>query len=625
MTLIEELDTRPPMKGESLYGYLAQMTGDNHLGRVALIAGDTDRIHGHRPQLATTGWAELPALAVVLGIDVQELELRSYPKLASGPNRRAFFGTSVDQIDLRTKERFFSPAALAEKPFHRALWQLRIPFDIETGEVLVSGCDLCGQTQRWRHSAGVAFCDQCGESLNQTTRRVSDDLMPDLKLAVSLTHTDELKRAASLKLLPNEIAQLGPAMAFELLLRLVPAAEPRCTWTGTERIWRNDPLLIAEGMHGAWQLLKGWPKSLADRISRDIPTTGRRHRDGNQGATIRFLNTRNADHIPQKLREFIAGFHESIDISGPQADRLMNMTITPVEANHALGLGVSRIIALRRQGVFRTIGLARGSAIVPFLEREGVMQVANNINERQDLNGCNERLGLPYYAVEQLCALGYLPLLEHRFFSAHYAKPQTTTTALDNLCNRLEAGRTRALANAISLKSAMHFVGGRLKPWDIVVDAMLRGELPYSLANGSKGLMERVIVRRADLLPHLVNPLTRDGKVTPLSHRIVQGFPFATVMSKRDAAEILNLDTKQGTAFLKSYPATGKAVVPVIDVEAFAQQYIASIELAARLNVSSPSVRSLTKALGIGQTSEAGYLRCDEAQLMGSADQPTSG
>jgi hypothetical protein len=141
-----DIETRAPFEGESLYGYVADITGMNKLGRVAEIAGAADRLHGHRPQLTTTGWDDLPALAAILDVDVAELQLRSYPIVAGDSGRRAFFGTTVARGDITTRVRRFSPLALAASPFHRAMWQLRLPFDADTGEILLSNCPLCGKT-----------------------------------------------------------------------------------------------------------------------------------------------------------------------------------------------------------------------------------------------------------------------------------------------------------------------------------------------------------------------------------------------------------------------------------------------------------------------------------------------
>ena len=56
-------------------------------------------------------------------------------------------------------------------------------------------------------------------------------------------------------------------------------------------------------------------------------------------------------------------------------------------------------------------------------------------------------------------------------------------------------------------------------------------------------------------------------------------------MSKRDAAEVVNLGTKQGTKVFEQYPTISDAAVPVADVETLAQMYSASVELTARLGM----------------------------------------
>jgi hypothetical protein len=610
-----DIETRPPYEGESLYGYVADITGLNQLGRVALIAGPADRIHGHRPQLATTGWDDLPALAELLEVDVAELQLRSYPLLAEDPGRRAFFGTSVFRNDVRTRVRFFSPAALAAKPFHRAMWELRIPFDADTGEILVSSCALCGQTQRWRHSAGVAFCDKCGESLDQGAERIDEDLLPDLKLAVGLTHSDPARRTASIALLPNEIAELGPALAFELLLRLIPVAEPACKWTPADRIWRNDPHDIAKGMHEAWRILAGWPEAMKERISCAIATAERRYSDGNHGATLGFLALRNAEYLPPVLRDIIQRLHELIDTTGTYGADLLNQTMSCTEVSKALGLRSGKAVALRRDRILRTIGVARGNELLALFDRQEALDIAQAVQLRWELSRAKAILGLPYYAIEQLSALGRLPLLKHAFCMARFAGPLTTKAAFNRLTTQLETVRTHSLEDAKPIFVMMQMVGGRLKPWDAVIEAMLDRKLPYTLDKGEKPLFSRVRVRREDLLHHLHAPITRNGAATPLARRIDPEFHFLDRMAKCDAAEVLNLTPNQGANFLRDYPATGQPAMLISDVEMIAQQFFTRAEIATRLDIPHQRVPYAARALGIERCG-AGYSRSEEARLI---------
>ena len=77
------------------------------------------------------------------------------------------------------------------------MWQLRLPFDWETGELLVSTCPrpTCGKVQRWRHSAGVRYCDTCVHDLSeQELPKLGEDLLQAYRLATGLTHTDPGKR-----------------------------------------------------------------------------------------------------------------------------------------------------------------------------------------------------------------------------------------------------------------------------------------------------------------------------------------------------------------------------------------------------------------------------------------------
>jgi hypothetical protein len=374
--------------------------------------------------------------------------------------------------------------------------------------------------------------------------------------------------------------------------------------------------VIARGIALAWRVLAGWPGAMTDLISRDIATADRRHSDGNRGATSRFLRLRHLDYLPEGLREVIRRLHESIDTSGPNGEGLRRTTMTSVEVSNTLSVGTAPIVALRRQGAFRTIGLARGAVMVPVFDRAEVLRVAGQIPTRRDLDRANGLLGLPYYAVEQICALGHLPLLTHPFFTARYNEPQTTKAALDALVDRLVANRKPRTADGRPIVEEMKVIGGRLKPWDAVIEAMLSGGLDYSLDDGAGAVFDRIRVRRIDLAPHIAMPITRAPATTPLTHRIDPTFTILTTMTKGDAAEVLNLAVRQATSLLKVYPTTPEPIVPIVDVEWLAQTYVTNTEIGARLEIPTQTVRKAARDLGIAQGSEAGYERVHEPALI---------
>lgn len=612
-----DLETRKPNDGESLYGFIAGVAAENDLVRVALIAA-ADRTYGHRQQLWTAGEAELQPVADLLEVDVRELVDRTLQAVPGDPARWGFFGTTVAKNDVRTRERFFSPAALKSQPFHRAIWQLRIPFDVATGEVLVAKCPLCGKTQRWRHTAGIDCCDGCGDPLDQPVDTIDETILPDVKLAVGLTHTDAAKRAASLALLPDDVSGLGAATAYELLLRLVPVVHPGCTWVTADRIWRNDPHHIAEGMHRAWQILKGWPHAMTDKFNRDLATSETRHSDGNGGRTVRFLKLRKQHHIPKPLRDVLQHLHDAVSLSGPHGERLRATTMPLKEVSRRIGLGTAQIVALRRGGAFRTIGVIRQRSLVPMFDRAEIEQLVRDIAQRRDLDRANRLLGLPYYAAEQLCALGRLPLLEHPFFEGRYSQLQTTSDAFRTLISLIESRSTAIDGPSIPIIDGMKMVGGRLKPWDAVIEAMIAEKLPFSLSDGPEAVFERVRVRRLDLIPHLAAPITRGDVMTSLTARMTLSRQNSSLMTKLDAAEVLNLGSNQGTKVLRAFPTTPKAVVPIDHVLSLAGKYVTNTEIAARLSTTTHVVRSVALGRRIRQACEAGYDRTRESELIGA-------
>lgn len=614
-----DLEARSPIPGESLNGYLADITSDNSLYRVQHITSLSGATQAHRPNVSTMHWQGLPALADQLQIDVEELRLRSYPADHEDPIRRAFFGTTVHSLDLRIRERFFAPSALLASAHHKAIWQLRLPYDAETGERLVSKCpkSWCGKTQRWRHSAGTRYCDSCASDLAlQEVARLDEETLRGYARAIGLTHTDPLKRTASCAMLPEEIARLGPAIAFELLLRLVPVANPACTWRSATRLWHNDASELAKGIAKAWHLLRKWPDAIVELIDETIAKSARRHGDGNGGATMRFLRNRKSDFVSEPIRELIGSLRDRLDLDGPKGPELRERTMTCKEAAQSLGRGTKEIVELRRAGGLKTLGMVRGDLLVPVFDRSEVSQVKANIVRRFALNRCGEKLGLPYYAIEQLAALGHLPLLSHPYFRLRYCCPQTSVEDYAAFVCRVVDKRPSEIDDGQPISEVMQFVGARLKPWDAIIEAMLAGQLDYAIVDGTRPLFKRIRVRRSDALPFLRMEIARNSSQSPLMAKIDPAFAFTDKISKRDAAEVLNLSVLQGTNFLRNYPRTAELSIPLANIIRDSQMYVSNAELAAKWDASCRMVRAAAESVGISQSGGAGYDRSNEAKLI---------
>lgn len=618
MIMPGDLEVRPPIPGESLDGYVAEITAANDLMKVRRISGFGGVAHGHRPQLATTGWSSLPDLAELLQVDVAELQLRSHRLVGADETRRTFFGTTVHRADLRTRERYFSPLALTRSAYHRAMWQLRLPFDYETGDLLVSTCPkpTCGKVQRWRHSAGVRYCDTCVQDLSaQEVPRLSGDRLIEYQLIAGLTHTDAKVRRNSLSFLPNEIQELGADSAFELLLRLVPVVEPKCGW-GNARLWENEPFDIATGMALAWQMLQNWPDGILEQIARQAAIATNRASDGNGGRTAAFFRLRNSVHVPGPVARTIRAARDRIDEDGPNREQIRLGTMDTKEGAKILKTSTAVLVPLRRQGVLKSTAIARGPLIISRLDRAEVERVVGDIRNRFDLTSAAVALGLPYYAAEQLAALGHLTLMTHPYLSARYREVQINKDSLKNLIMLLSSKATGSLEAATPITSAARMIGARLKPWDAIINAMLQGTLPFALIDGSQPLFDRIMVRKSDLRIPAAMPITRPGVDTPLTHLMNHHFVFTDGLTKQDAGEILNLQPKQVLPLLSDYSEKLGRTVPVLDIVSLANKYISTAEISARLDINYKLVLRKARELQIRRISNVGFERDTVERLM---------
>jgi hypothetical protein len=338
--------------------------------------------------------------------------------------------------------------------------------------------------------------------------------------------------------------------------------------------------------------------------------------DGTAGATRRFLKLRDYDFIAPELALMIGRLHRSIDTAGPLGADLKARTMTSLEVARYLRMGSQDVSALRRAGAFRTVGVARGSMLVPAFDREEVGLIEREMRLRYDLNRVGAELGLPYYAVEQLCALNRLPLMPHPFFRARYSRPQIARETARSLIQAITAAQQPCLEDAVSLVRLVRMVGARLKPWDAIIEAMLDGDLSYIIDPGTTQLFHRIKIRRVDIARHLERRIARADEACPpgawLNPRIV----FEDKMTKQDAAEVLNLSVREATNLLSDYPTRPDPTVPVSDVLDLAERYVTTVEIGAQLNVPYQRVLFAAKGVGIRRACDAGFERSLTAEIV---------
>ena len=605
MIRANEIETRPPVDGESLDGLLAAITASNFLLRISRLRDPGSVDHGHRTRLATSSWDELPDLADLLGVDVEDLRHRAHPQCDGA--RRRFFGSTVSVADLNTRVRRFSPGALAEAPYHRALWQLRLPFDVETGEMLQDSCWDCGAVQGWKRSFGVDRCDICEADLTLVpTTLVPPDTLGDLRLAIGLIDPDPAVRSASMALVPERLRADDSGHVLELVFRLATVVHRDCTWSRTARYWKNDPSVLAEAIACAWRVLPDMTRGVRTAISAALATNEKRFGDGNGGDSLRFLRLRNELHSIPIIWQAAATIHDAMSLVGPNGGVLRSETAGVNEVARMTGVSEAPLSDIRRGGGLRTVAVMRDSVIVANFDRSEVEQVAIDIRRRQDLNGGTDKLGIPLYGLERIVEAGDLDILDHPYFGLRYPAVQTTKAAIGNLAARIEWKAKERLACTTPLAIALHAVSGGLKPWGTLVRAMLDGRLPLRLDPGPEPLMRRVSIRRADLLKVLADP--------PPPRRTT--IAIAKAMTKRDAGEVLNLAPREGTKLFRGVHNYPRMAISIDHVEQLARDFISTVEIAAR---SGRSVRQVVQAAsdnGLKRHSPAGYPRLAAETLL---------
>lgn len=603
----------PPIEGESLDGFIARVAAHNMVDKALAISSLGGVSYGHRPDLSTHGWEGLPAVAECLQVDIADLHHRSYPLTDPARDLRLFFGTPLERRHLELRTRRFSPAGLRLSNHHRALWQLRLfPFCIETWEHLLDKCPRCHAAQRWYRPNGIERCDYCVEDLR---RAPSDPVPPEYReaalAAVGLVHPDPERRSASLKRLPLAIQSLGAGPALELLVLLLPLFDRAMPGTraGKRRTWDAPPSRITAAVAKAWPLLEGWPSAVLDLLAENIAAAPSRYSDGAHGMAIYFLNTAGA-HAHPAVNEAMARLRAEVDVDGPRGDAIRATTLDVKSLSKLLGHGTQQLSRIRRSGGLPTIFTLKGSRAVARYDAAKVAEIRRIFEVRLSFERAAWLLGISYHGVEQLAAIRLLPTITHPYFPLRYGGPQTTLPGLQELQQRIEAGAARAVPDPIRLRSAVAVIGGRLKPWGPIVQALLDRAIPYSLNQTGERLTQRIEIGRSSLAALARIHFERQG---------YPDIPFAESMTRHDAGEALNLQPKEYTPLLKCYESGDHAserIVPVGEVERLAQELIGSAEVALRLGINPRSAFYQLQKLGGGAPECFLWIRASVERLL---------
>lgn len=271
-------------------------------------------------------------------------------------------------------------------------------------------------------------------------------------------------------------------------------------------------------------------------------------------------------------------------------------TISGAEAARIAALEMSEVRALCDAEIL-SYGFVQGTMKVrkKFLKRQ-VEELGDALRGAVHATALQTKLGLPLYAIEQLCCHGLID--QERHLGVLHIRPALMVKAVSSeaLYSSLEANAQQSPmgADVAQLGTAARRIGGRMKPWGAIVAALLDGTIPYWLASGPN-YARRIWVRRADM--------ARFDQVdfVETDH---PGFSFSRYLVRRDADEILNFDANQSRQLLKQelikFHRCGNGLrSDRADVLMLAKRVISPSELSERSGRSSLSVAGEMKRLKI--------------------------
>ncbi len=589
--------------GESFNGAVArwadQVGGVERMIDLTRVAGVR---YGHRQRVASAEEADIRALAAEMEVDPDELLRRAAPNAPGEWTNHhhpiTFLGVTVPSLMVEKRVRRFSPSALATSPHHRAIWDVRlIPACTITGEILLCSCGSpeCGPTG-WSATLGIDRCEHCMADLTGIeAERIAEADRISLSQVAALFSLDDAKPATALDLLPPAVARLGVADVLYLLTRVAPVVDRRLP-TNIIGLLAAPPADLCAAVAAAWRILVGWPDAMAALAAERVRGRTGRHNDGNRGRTMRFLTRKCHPGASDAVLDLIADWRRSLTVDTEEGAALRERTVAGTAVSRITGFDSNRVVEHRRDGLLQVHFALDQHRPESRYDMAEIDAIGRAVADRCTVAGARGALGMSSHGVEQLVAMRLLNDINHPVLDAHYGARQISASSLAALLDAVRASaKSRESVATFPLRSAMKAVGGRVKPWGPVLQMLLLGELPFTMADNDRPLSERVLIdgSAATLLSRVRLPGTVEAILSPS-------------MSKEDAGELLNLNPAKITALLAG--SKNKAV-PLEAVLRLARRHISTAEMAMRRGLSPAEARSDACAARVPDLGPAGFDR----------------
>lgn len=491
-------DPTIPIPGESARGLLSRACGLHNIPHSWMLLKDAGATFRNRVDVSESDNIDLDVLGHILKVDPGELRARTYP-LTSG-KLRSFFGVELSVMSFETRVRRFSPTALRDSSYMRALWEIRdLPYCVESWDMLqVRG--RCGTKQGWTRITKVERCDDCGRPLAERVEPIPVPIafQEVLSLPALLLSPLADDQASGRAMLPEQLAHQDRSVIYEMVMSIAKVLTPRRDSTEWVRV---------EAIRAAANAVMQWPHGM------DGVTRPEWYASGQWGRLLaKYARLGSSFDNDQDVE--LVGIRKAVAIGGTSREILF-------KAREA-GLLTEHVARLAGRGDFDAFNVT---------ELQGFSSI---YSQRLSFQAAAKVMGLPLYAVEQIVATGRLPTNGMRFANEEpFISGEDYKAFTQNLV--IAASKVRAhgpIDDFIGLRLASQVPGGMLKPWGEIFLALLDGQIRFALGSGDAPLMHRISIHLSD-----------KAKLMKLSIKAAKtnAPPTSATIHKQDALEILNI------------------------------------------------------------------------------------
>ena len=603
--------TPPAPPGVSLPGLVAASARLNVLGDVKSTLRSIGLSPGRPGYIAGRVAGREEALAARLGCPVSVVDAAATPFLDPADTTIVRWGGgAMRRLHLEFRSRRVSPTSLATSPHHRAAWLNRLlDYCPESLELLVDTCSRCGRSQRWLAAEGIGCCDEpgCGP-LDGSGETLPQELETGYRRFAAICSPDPVERASTLADLPPELATLPPVTLTDLTLKIGLALEGLGT---SDRAARCDlsPIERSRSASRGATALRDWPHGLRSEIRAELGRRGIGNGVARRELRTGLLSASHAIGGGAHLRALLMNAVPEMGVeigrafAGMDGERLLGSV-----AARRLGTSHARLRRLSLDGIFQAEGIMESGGYRRALyDANRVDAAADAWRMSAPVEALMRRLALPRYACERIVGAGDVERETHPFVLTLAGQPRIRSGALDDYVAWILSSclSCPAPAGAVRLDTAMKVVGGRLKPWRQVLDAIGRGSLPAWRTEADRPVALRILVIPTEL--ERFAAMGADEGVDPAAFRSPR-------QSQMDAVTVLNLRQIDGprlsAAGVVNFENGAKSLlVGLDDVLRVARRYVATAEAAARLRLSPSAASHLLKRRLGPASSPAGWSR----------------